>query len=56
MLMYNSIENSNNYSKTTGSLYQFYTDDPNDNMTESEFLKFKSKFLENTNNAGFINA
>ena len=56
MLMYNSTENSNNYSKTTGSLYQFCTDDPNDDITESEFFKFKSKFLENTNNAVFINA
>ena len=56
MLMYNSIENSNNYSKTTGSLYQFCTDDPNDDITESEFFKFKSKSLENTNNAGIINA
>ena len=31
--MYNLIEYSNNYSKTSGSLWQYYRDDPNDNLT-----------------------
>ena len=31
MPMYNSIEYSNNYSKTSGSLWQYYKDEPNDN-------------------------
>ena len=39
MPMYNLIEYSDNYSKTSGSLWQYYKDDPNDNLTKS----FKSK-------------
>ena len=31
MPMYNSIEYSDNYSKTSGSLWQYYKDEPNDN-------------------------
>ena len=31
--MYNLIEYSDNYSKTFGSLWQYYKDDPNDNLT-----------------------
>ena len=41
MAIYNLIEYSNNYSKTSGSLYQYYKDDPNDNLVNSE--SFKSK-------------
>ena len=33
--------NSNNYSKTSGSLWQYYKDDPNDDIEDSE--SFKSK-------------
>ena len=32
MPMYNLIEYSDNYAKTSGSLYQYYKDDPNDNI------------------------
>ena len=32
MPMYNLIEYSDNYSKTFGSLWKYYKDDPNDNM------------------------
>ena len=32
MPMYNLIEYSDNYSKTYGSLWQYYKDDPNDNI------------------------
>ena len=32
---------SNNYSKTSGSLWQYYKDDPNDDIEDSE--SFKSK-------------
>ena len=41
--MYILIEYSDNYSKTSGSLWQFYRDDPNDNITESESFKSKTK-------------
>ena len=33
MLMYNLMEYSNNYSKISGSLWQYYKDNPNDNIT-----------------------
>ena len=32
MSMHNFIEYSNNYSKTSESLWQYYRDDPNDNL------------------------
>ena len=38
MLMYNLIECSDNYSKTSGCLWQYCRDDPNDNVTQSESL------------------
>ena len=41
--MCNLIEHSDNYSKTSRSLWQYYSDEPNDNITESE--PFKSKII-----------
>ena len=56
ILMYNLIEYSDNYSKASASLCQFYRDEPNDNdITESKSFKLKSKFLDNTNKEGIIN-
>ena len=43
MLIYNLIEYSNNYSKTSGSLWQYYRDEPNDNISNSEPFHFKVK-------------
>ena len=43
MTMYNLIEYSDNYSKTSESLWQYYRDDPNDNMEQSESFKSKKK-------------
>ena len=48
MPMYNLIEYSNNYSKTSGSLWQCHRDDPNDNITESESFKYKTKITGKT--------
>ena len=48
MPMYNLIEYSDDYSKTSGSLWQYYKDDPNDNLTDSESFKSKVKITENT--------
>ena len=48
MPMYNLIEYSDNYSKTFGSLWQYYKDEPNDNWAGSESLKSKVKITENT--------
>ena len=39
MPMYNFIEYNDNYSKTSRSLWQYYRDEPNNNITESESLK-----------------
>ena len=41
MPMYNLIEYSDNYSKTSGSLWQYHKDDPNENITQSESFKFR---------------
>ena len=43
MPMYNLIEYSDNYLKTSGSLWQYYRDDPNDNIVLSESFKLKIK-------------
>ena len=41
--MYNLIEYSNNYSKTSGSLWQYYRDEPNYNIANSKSLPFNVK-------------
>ena len=43
MPTYNLIEYSDNYSKTSGSLWQYYRDVPNANITDSESFKSKTK-------------
>ena len=48
MPMYNLLEYSDNYSKTSESLWQYYKDDPNDNLTDSESFKSKVKIAGNT--------
>ena len=50
MPMCNLIEYSDNYSKTSGSLWQYYKDDPNDNLANSESFKYKVKIMGNTPN------
>ena len=50
--MYNLIEYSDNYSKTSGSLWQYYKDDPNNNITQYESLKSKIKITGKTPAAG----
>ena len=50
MPMYNLIEYSNNYAKTSGSLWQYYRDEPNDNLANSESFKFKVKITGKTPN------
>ena len=43
MPMNNLIECSGNYLKTSRSLWQYYKDEPNDNITQSELFKSKIK-------------
>ena len=52
MPMYNLIEYSDNYSKTFGSLWQYYKDDPNDNIADSESFKYKVKITGKTPDDG----
>ena len=48
MPMYNLIEYSDNYAKISGSLWQYYRDEPNDNLADSESFKFKIKITGKT--------
>ena len=52
MPMYNLIEYSDNYSITSGSLWQYFKDDPNDKITQSESIKSKIKITGKTPEAG----
>ena len=46
--MYNLIEFSDNFSKPSGSLWQYYKDEPNDNIADSESFKSKVKITGKT--------
>ena len=47
MLLFNLIEYSDNYSKT-GHLWQYYKNEPNDNLADSESFKSKVKITGKT--------
>ena len=48
MPMCNLIEYSDNYAKTSGSLWQYYRDEPNNNLADSESFKSKIKITGKT--------
>ena len=48
MYMYNLIEYSDNYAKTTGSLWQYFRDEPNDDIGDSESFKSKIEITGKT--------
>ena len=50
MPMYNLIEYNDNYAKTSGSLRQYYRDEPNVNLADSESFKSKIKITGKTPN------
>ena len=52
MPMYKLTEYGDNYAKTSGSLWQYYRDEPNDNLADSESLKSKIKITGETPNNG----
>ena len=52
MPMYNLIEYSDNYAKTTGSLWQYFRDEPDDDLEDSESFKSKIKITGKTPNDG----
>ena len=56
MPMYNLLEYSKNYKKTTGSLWNYYIDEPNSNADDNEIMRsiinsksfdYKANFMEN---------
>ena len=49
--MYNLIEYTYNYSKTSGRFWQYHRDNPNGILTNSESLKFKIKLTGKTSAA-----
>ena len=53
MPMYNLLEYSKNYRKTTGSLWNYYRDEPSNPLSSnSECFKQKTSITGNTYNAG----
>ena len=52
MPMFDLIKYSDNYSKTSGSLWEYYKDEPNDNLADSESFKNQVKITGNTPNNG----
>ena len=50
MPLYNLIEYSDNYAKTSGSLWKYYRDEPNDNLADSKSFKSKAKKTPNNGN------
>ena len=56
MPMYNLLEYSKNYKKTTGSLWNYYRDEPNSDKDDNEIMNsiidsksfdYKANFMEN---------
>ena len=52
MPLYNLLEYSDKYAKTSGRLWQYYRDEPNDNLADSESFKSKIKITGKTPNNG----
>ena len=52
MPMYNLIKYRDNYSKASGSLMQYYRDDPNHILASSKSFKYKIKITDKTHAAG----
>ena len=50
MFVYNLIEYSDNYSKTSGSLWRYYKDEPTNNLVNSKSFKFWIKNRKTTAN------
>ena len=52
MPKHNLIEYSDNYAKTSGSLWQYYRDEPDDNLADSQSFNSKIKIIGKTPNNG----
>ena len=55
MPMYDLMEYSDTYSRTSGSLCQYYRDDPSDNMIQFESFKHRIKITGKTPATGNAN-
>ena len=53
--MSNLIEYSNNPSKISVRFWQYHRDKPDNNITAFRSFKFKSRFINNADNAGVVN-
>ena len=49
MPMYNLIEYSDNHAKTTGSLWQYFRDEPDDDLEDSEPFTSNRKKTDDNN-------
>ena len=52
MLLYNLLEYSDHYAKTSGSLWHYYRNEPKGNLADSESFKSKIKITGKTPPAG----
>ena len=52
MPLYNLLKYSDNHAETSESLWQYYRDEPNDNLADSKSFKSKIKITEKTPNDG----
>ena len=55
MPMYNPVKYSNNYWKTSKSLWQYYRDELDDNISYSNPFKNKSEVINNADITGTVN-
>ena len=55
MPMYNLIEYNDNYAKTSGSLWQYFRDEPDNDIEDSESFKSKIKITGKTLNNNNVN-
>ena len=55
MSMFKLIEYSEKYVKRTGSLSQYYRDEPTSNMVNTKTFNFKSVFIDKTDNTVIVN-
>ena len=52
MLIYNLMKYSDNYSKMSEKLWQYYRDEPANTIQDSESFKFKNKMTGNARDNG----
>ena len=55
MSLYNLIEYSDNYAKLSGRLWQYYRNEPADDITGPKTFKFKLGFIDKTNDNRNVN-